>query len=177
MLPSSTTPDPGPVAVMHHIRDEVLRQHYRLAPSGEPPVGFEQPRPSRQWRELHHKLWLASEHHHIVELPFESRTPVVGRLVAGLRQAWNSVACKWHVRRIVWQQNAFNLAAFETLRCLVDIVERQSHVIAQQQERLAALESGSLPADGEHERASPLQLGIGPTPSPDESLEDGHDAD
>ncbi len=44
----------------------------------------------------------------LVERPFSSSIPVLGPLVVGIRNAWNSVAAKWYVRPIVEQQNDFN---------------------------------------------------------------------
>lgn len=44
----------------------------------------------------------------VQESPFVSQTPLVGPVIAAFRQAWNSVACKWHVRRILEQQVQFN---------------------------------------------------------------------
>ena len=51
------------------------------------------------------------------EYRFTSTIPVVGGLVARLREAWNSVATKWQARPLMEQQSAFN-------RALVDWLER-----------------------------------------------------
>ena len=44
----------------------------------------------------------------VQERPFVSTTPIVGPLVARLREIWNSVSTKWYVRRLLEQQNLFN---------------------------------------------------------------------
>lgn len=51
------------------------------------------------------------------EFVFASRVPVVGSLVARVREAWNGVATKWQARPVMEQQSAFN-------RALVDWLER-----------------------------------------------------
>jgi glycosyltransferase involved in cell wall biosynthesis len=49
------------------------------------------------------------------EYTFTSTAPVVGGLVARLRDAWNNVATKWQVRPIIAQQSAFNQALVDWL--------------------------------------------------------------
>jgi len=49
------------------------------------------------------------------EYTFASTAPGVGRLVAGLRAAWNDVATRWHVRPLAAQQSAFNTALVDWL--------------------------------------------------------------
>lgn len=49
------------------------------------------------------------------EYTFTSAAPVVGGLIARLRDAWNSVATKWQVRPIIAQQSAFNQALVDWL--------------------------------------------------------------
>jgi glycosyltransferase involved in cell wall biosynthesis len=49
------------------------------------------------------------------EFTFTSTAPVVGGLVARLRDAWNSVATKWQMRPIMTQQSAFNQALVDWL--------------------------------------------------------------
>ena len=49
----------------------------------------------------------------VQELPFVSRFAVLGPLIARFREAWNSVACRWHVRRILEQQVQFNSSLAE----------------------------------------------------------------
>ena len=44
----------------------------------------------------------------VQEPPFTSPTPVLGPLLAWLRNAWNSVSTKWSVRGVIQQQNEFN---------------------------------------------------------------------
>lgn len=44
----------------------------------------------------------------IVERPFHSTMPLVGRLIVWLRTAWNNVAARWYVQGLFQQQTAFN---------------------------------------------------------------------
>ncbi len=50
------------------------------------------------------------------EQPFASQTPIVGRLVARFREAWNSISTKWYVRPVMHQQSQFNGLLLEALR-------------------------------------------------------------
>jgi hypothetical protein len=52
---------------------------------------------------------IKSERWVLEEKPFTSSVPVVGGLIVGFRNAWNSVAAKWYIRRIAQQQTRFNL--------------------------------------------------------------------
>ena len=52
---------------------------------------------------------IKSERWVLEEIPFTSSVPVVGGLIVGFRNAWNSVAAKWYVRRIAQQQTRYNL--------------------------------------------------------------------
>jgi SAM-dependent methyltransferase len=49
----------------------------------------------------------------VQESPFVSQIPLLGPLIARFREAWNSVACKWHVRRLLEQQIQFNRSVAE----------------------------------------------------------------
>jgi hypothetical protein len=120
---------------MRTIREQVRRSLDLAQVEAAQPSGHAQPHATgRAWRDLRHKLYLASEHHAVRELPFESPTPVVGRLIVALRTAWNNVACKWHVRKLLYQQNAYNLDVLQALQSLAALAQ-------QQEERIAALES------------------------------------
>lgn len=44
----------------------------------------------------------------VTERPFTSSIPLIGRLIARFRAAWNSVSTKWYVRPLLQQQNDFN---------------------------------------------------------------------
>ena len=128
---------PAPDAVMRAIRDQVRAS---LGEGTAPTAAPETPASSsRAWRDLRHKLYLASEHHAVQELPFESPTPVIGRLVVAFRTAWNNVACKWHVRKLLIQQNAYNLDVLQALQSLAALAQRQEERIAALEAELAAL--------------------------------------
>ncbi len=51
----------------------------------------------------------------IREVPFRSRAPVVGPLIAGFRNAWNWVSTKWYVRAILQQIVSFNALVVRAL--------------------------------------------------------------
>jgi len=51
----------------------------------------------------------------LAEYRFTSTAPLVGGLVARLREAWNSVATKWQVRPLMEQQSEFNRTLVERL--------------------------------------------------------------
>lgn len=63
----------------------------------------------------------------VEERPFASNTPIIGFLIVRFREAWNSVAAKWHVRPLLQQQNAFNQLVAQQLR------EQQAWLRSQQQ--------------------------------------------
>jgi hypothetical protein len=135
------TPAERPDAVMRAIRDQVRAS---LDVTGAPLAALAEGRRAvaasgRAWRDLRHKLYLASEHHAVRELPFESSTPVVGRLIVALRTVWNNVACKWHVRKLLIQQNAYNLDVLQTLQSLAALAQQQEERIAALEAELAAL--------------------------------------
>lgn len=67
----------------------------------------------------------------VTERPFASDLPLVGRLVAGVRAAWNSVAAKWYVRPMLAQQNEFN-------SLVITHLERLHAQLADQEARLSA---------------------------------------
>lgn len=57
----------------------------------------------------------------VEERPFESAVPVVGPLIARLRQAWNNVSTTWYVRPILQQQNEFNHLIVQHLQALASL--------------------------------------------------------
>lgn len=66
------------------------------------------------------------------EKPFTSSVPVIGSLIVGIRNAWNSVATKWYVRPIVEQQNQYNRLLAEQIEFfysqLVDDARENSEI-------------------------------------------------
>ena len=67
----------------------------------------------------------------VTERPFASDLPLFGRLIAGFRAAWNSVAAKWYVRPMLAQQNEFN-------NLVIAHLEQLHAQLAAQEARLAA---------------------------------------
>jgi len=72
----------------------------------------------------------------IREHVFASGVPVLGRLVVGFRNLWNSMASKWYGRAIIRQQSAFNAL-------VVQYLQEQSLRV---QEQSRALQDGSRDA-------------------------------
>jgi GT2 family glycosyltransferase len=65
----------------------------------------------------------------IEERPFVSDKPIVGPLIARIRELWNSVAAKWFVRAQMQQQMMFNLTVVRTLTdfmALMDEIQAQA---------------------------------------------------
>ena len=82
-----------------------LRMHYPLQPALPAPLAGEQ-----HARESRRLLHAAAQHSHVAGRPFTSSMPVVGPLIAWMRQRWNRVAAEWYVQGILEQQNDFNQA-------------------------------------------------------------------
>jgi hypothetical protein len=80
-------------------------------------------------------LWLAAD---VQEQPFSSNTPVVGRLLAGLRDAWSRVADRPYVRPLRRRQNELN-------RLLVQqMAEIDLWLLVQDRKRVACLRETAL---------------------------------
>jgi hypothetical protein len=86
----------------------------------------------------------------IQEVPFQSRLPVLGRIVVWIRETWNSVATKWYVRPLIEQQNAINRKFANDLDGLEGVREEllvvQSILVSIDMEQLNArrIEVGAL---------------------------------
>ncbi len=61
----------------------------------------------------------------IEERPFQSTVPIIGPLIAGFRNFWNSMAAKWAYRQLIQQQNAFNAQVVQRLTELENQVYQQ----------------------------------------------------
>lgn len=82
----------------------------------------------------------------IQEYPFRSNVPVIGPMIAAFRNAWNSVAAKWHVRQMFEQQQAYNQL---TRQLLIELIrrnqvltradQRQGHLLGDRELSIAAL--------------------------------------
>jgi hypothetical protein len=80
------------------------------------------------------------------EVPFVSRTPVLGPLVVAVRSFWNWMSTKWYVRAILEQQVGFNAlvvcALSESSAAHQALAEETRHLQAicqQQQDEIALL--------------------------------------
>jgi len=104
----------------------------------------------------------------IEERPFVSDKPIVGPLIARIRELWNSVAAKWFVRAQMQQQMMFNLTVVRTLAdftALVDEIQAQARDADQDSALLAErlVEMGERIADELHainERLGRLENGL-----------------
>ncbi len=112
-------------AEMHEIRD-LVRQQFQVSHN----VAYGE--------EIARHLNQAKYAWKVEEKPFESTIPVVGPLIAGFRNAWNSVAAKWHVRRLLLQQNHYNHVIYETLARLFDALSSQQEYFSTQMNALSA---------------------------------------
>lgn len=104
----------------------------------------------------------------IEERPFVSDKPIIGPLIARIRELWNSVAAKWFVRAQMQQQMIFNLTVVRTLAdftALMDEVQAQARDADQDSTLLAErlVELGEQIADELHainERLGRLENGL-----------------
>ena len=129
---SQTTPPAAvdPAAEMRRIRNQIRGQQTVTKLSQRAERGGTAAR-----MRLRHDLQIARRTRQVKELPFESPTPVIGGLISGFRTLWNSVACKWHVRRILGQQNEYNRVVYELLSQMAGQIEAL-HVALQEQDAL-----------------------------------------
>jgi hypothetical protein len=54
----------------------------------------------------------------VQEQPFSSTAPIIGPLIAWIRQAWNNISTTWYVRSLVQQQNEFNTLVVRQLKTI-----------------------------------------------------------
>ena len=72
----------------------------------------------------------------VQERPFAVDKPVIGPLIAAIRNAWNKISTKWYVLPMVQQQNEFNHRTLQHLRAQWQIMENQhAWLVAQSQEQ------------------------------------------
>lgn len=83
---------------------------------------------------------LLQERARVAERPFTSPTPLVGPLLARLRDAWANVAVRWYVRPLTQQQNAFNLALLEEVRAAEKQLRDEAEIWLAQDADAAALQ-------------------------------------
>lgn len=77
----------------------------------------------------------------LAEQPFRSHIPLVGRLVAWLRERWADVATRWYVRPMLAQQNQFNQELIGRLQEQIARLQAQEQAQAEQLEELAELQA------------------------------------
>jgi len=89
---------------------------------------------------LRHDLQVARRLRQVKELPFQSPTPVIGRLISAVRTLWNNIACKWHVRRILGQQNDYNRVVYDLLSQMAGQIESLHAALQAQDAQILNLE-------------------------------------
>lgn len=77
----------------------------------------------------------------ITPQPFRSSVPLVGRWIAGFRQAWNWVSTQWYVQPMVEQQSDFNRAALAALQSQNRSAQAMAEHLASQARQLARLDA------------------------------------
>ena len=72
----------------------------------------------------------------VQERPFAADKPVIGPLIAAIRNTWNKISTKWYVLPMVQQQNEFNHRTLQHLQAQWQIMENQhAWLVAQSQEQ------------------------------------------
>jgi GT2 family glycosyltransferase len=66
----------------------------------------------------------------VKEVPFNSKTPILGPLIARFRHLWNLISTQWYVRPLIQQQNEYNLLILARLQHLEQIQRRLAEVLA-----------------------------------------------
>jgi hypothetical protein len=72
-------------------------------------------------------------HHTLTEVPFTSRVPLIGGLIAWLRTQWNNIATRWYVLPLMKQQNEINALWLTIYNEQVDIFQQQMTALEQDQ--------------------------------------------
>ena len=65
----------------------------------------------------------------VVEKPLQSKSPILGPIIAKTRNIWGAVAAKWLIHDIVLQQNEYNRIVTQQLQTLDSRVIEQDHEI------------------------------------------------
>lgn len=80
------------------------------------------------------QIWAQLEAGHtLTEVPFRSRIPFIGGLVAWLRTQWNNVATRWYVLPLIQQQNEINALWLATFKKQTDKFHQQLTTLEQDQ--------------------------------------------
>lgn len=69
----------------------------------------------------------------LIEVPFSSRIPLIGGLIAWIRTQWNNVATRWYVLPLVQQQNEINALWFAIFKAQTEKFQRQLTALEQDQ--------------------------------------------
>jgi SAM-dependent methyltransferase len=131
--------EPNVAAAMQEVRRRVREQQEKAAPElRNVPVSrglVSQERLDGAMGELARAAREVNLRWQVHESPFVSHIPLLGPLITRFREAWNSVACKWHVRRILQQQLQFNHSvaqlalSLETLGSELEAMDHSIHAL------------------------------------------------
>ncbi len=86
--------------------------------------------------QLRHHLQEAESLAHVQEQPFQSRLPVVGRLIAWLRDRFNRISTRWYVLPLLQQQVHFNMAVVRALQDLQRVSQSSSYDLVRRMDAL-----------------------------------------
>lgn len=98
---------------------------------------------------LRDKILEAEQKQTVREVPFISRTPMIGPAIVALRNAWNWMSTKWYVRPLLEQQNQFNTTLSASLRVVLAELEaahwkRDAEWLAELRDNLRVAEEAIL---------------------------------
>lgn len=117
------------LGLLSDLRSATLSSLAAMGAAGDPSESHPGPIRPVADRERAELLATLRQNQTILEQPFTSQVPVVGRLIVGVRDLWNSIAAKWYVRPLIHQQNVFNQQVVNYLQDnwqdLLDLEQRQ----------------------------------------------------
>jgi septal ring factor EnvC (AmiA/AmiB activator) len=95
--------------------------------------------PSTRIERLYQQLSELHARASVQERPFTSDTPVIGRLLVRLREAWNSISTRWYVRPMLHQQNLFNQQVIQAYQELLEAHVELNRELQEKNRQLEAL--------------------------------------
>lgn len=93
-------------------------------------------RDAQLFPQLRHHLQEVESLAHVQEQPFQSRLPVVGRLIAWFRDRFNRISTRWYVLPLLQQQVHFNMAVVRALQDLQHVYRASSYDLVRRMDAL-----------------------------------------
>lgn len=93
-------------------------------------------RDAQLYTQLRHHLQEVESLAHVQEQPFQSRLPVVGRLIAWFRERFNRISTRWYVLPLLQQQVHFNMAVVRALQDLQHVYRTASYDLVRRMDAL-----------------------------------------